>query len=171
VPARPPQISQETRLAAYAVCIDAGKILLARWVGPDGKLWTLPGGGVEHGEDPFDAAIRETMEETGYAIVIESLLGLDSVRRRFPRGAGHEADFHAIRVIYAARIAGGSLRDEVDGSTDQAAWTDLDQVGGLDRVELVNVGLQLHRTRPPHGRLLPGSPPLERAPASGWAGR
>ncbi|WP_345028325.1 hypothetical protein [Kutzneria kofuensis] len=33
------------RVAAYAVCVRDGAVLLARWVGPEGKLWTLPGGG------------------------------------------------------------------------------------------------------------------------------
>lgn len=27
--------------------------------------WTLPGGKVEHAEDPFDAMVREVAEETG----------------------------------------------------------------------------------------------------------
>jgi len=43
------------RLAAYAVCIEDGRVLLARYVSPAGKSsWTLPGGRVEHGEDPFE---------------------------------------------------------------------------------------------------------------------
>jgi 8-oxo-dGTP pyrophosphatase MutT (NUDIX family) len=41
------------RLAAYAVCIEDGRVLLA-YHGPTDN-WTLPGGKVEHGEDPFDA--------------------------------------------------------------------------------------------------------------------
>jgi 8-oxo-dGTP diphosphatase len=156
VTAQTPEIGQETRVAAYAVCIEEGKILLARWIGPDGKHWTLPGGGVEHAEDPLDAAVREVREETGYVIAIEILLGIDSVRRRYPRGGGREADFHGIRVIYAARVTGGSLRHELDGTTDQAAWIDLDKVAELDRVELVDVALELDRTRPRSGRLPSG---------------
>ncbi|MEU4227552.1 NUDIX hydrolase [Nonomuraea sp. NPDC026600] len=148
----PPQIIKELRVAAYAVCIDQGKILLARWVGPDGRLWTLPGGGIDHAEDPLDAAIREVEEETGCIIAVESLLGMDTIRRRYPRGAGREADFHGLRIIYAARVIGGTLRDEIDGSTDQAAWLDLDQVTDLDRVDLIDVALELHRVRPPDGR-------------------
>jgi 8-oxo-dGTP diphosphatase len=153
MPAGDERVSRETRVAAYAVCLDDGKILLARWIGPDGRHWTLPGGGVEHGEDPLDAAVRETREETGYAIGIEGILGIDSVRRRYPRGGGREADFHGIRIIYAARVTGGSLRHEVGGTTDQAAWIGLDLVAGLDRVGLVDVALELHRIRPPDGRL------------------
>ena len=67
------------RLAAYAVCIEDGRVLLARHVPPDGETnWTLPGGKVEHAEDPFDAVIREVAEETGYDAVVERLLGVDS---------------------------------------------------------------------------------------------
>ena len=29
------------------------------------ELWTLPGGGLDHGEDPRDAVVREVHEETG----------------------------------------------------------------------------------------------------------
>ncbi len=54
------------RPASYAVCIEAERVLLARHVPPKGESnWTLPGGGVEHAEDPFDA-------------VVERLLGVDS---------------------------------------------------------------------------------------------
>jgi ADP-ribose pyrophosphatase YjhB (NUDIX family) len=37
------------RLAAYAVCIEDGRALLARYVPRAGEAkWTLPGGRVEH---------------------------------------------------------------------------------------------------------------------------
>jgi 8-oxo-dGTP pyrophosphatase MutT (NUDIX family) len=58
-----------TRVAAYALCVDGEAILLSRiakgaTAGSDG-MWTLPGGGIEFGEDPRDGAIRELEEETG----------------------------------------------------------------------------------------------------------
>lgn len=55
------------RLAAYAVCVEDGRVLLARYVSPQGEgtWWTLPGGKVEHAEDPFEAVTREVAEETG----------------------------------------------------------------------------------------------------------
>jgi ADP-ribose pyrophosphatase YjhB (NUDIX family) len=66
-------------LAAYAVCIKDRRLLLARCVSPAGESsWTLPGGRVEHGEDPFDAVIREVAEETGCDAMVDRLLGVDS---------------------------------------------------------------------------------------------
>lgn len=52
------------RLAAYAGCDEDGRVLLAHHAS---RNWTLPGGRVEHAEDPFDAVIREVAEETGCA--------------------------------------------------------------------------------------------------------
>jgi len=39
-------------------------------------LWDLPGGGMQHGELPNEAAIREAKEETGIDIEITRLLGV-----------------------------------------------------------------------------------------------
>ncbi|MGW6741193.1 NUDIX hydrolase [Streptomyces sp. NPDC055025] len=147
-------MNQELRVAAYAVCVQGEQILLARWVARDGtRRWTLPGGGMDHGEDPVDAAVREVEEETGYTAEMTALLGVDSIRRRYPRKLGSFADFQGLRIIYEARINGGSLRPEADGSTDLAAWFPLAEVRELDRVELVDTGLGLWRERPALGRL------------------
>ncbi|TLS42438.1 NUDIX hydrolase [Streptomyces montanus] len=151
---------KELRVAAYAVCVRDGHMLLARWVDGDGsKRWTLPGGGMDHGEDPYDTVIREAEEETGYAVEPVELLGVDSVRRRYPRRLGTTADFQGLRIVYEARVTGGELRHETNGSTDMAAWHPLDEVSGLERVELVDVGLALWRERPAAGRV--AIPPAE----------
>lgn len=72
-------------MAAYAMCVRDGQLLLARWIDGDGvPEWTLPGGGMEHGEDPYDTVRREVDEETGYDIEVTGLLGVDTNRRRFP---------------------------------------------------------------------------------------
>jgi 8-oxo-dGTP pyrophosphatase MutT (NUDIX family) len=145
---------KQLRVAAYAVCVRDGRMLLARWVAGDGsRRWTLPGGGMDHGEDPYDTVIREAEEETGYAVELVALLGVDSMLRSHPRRLGPPGDFHALRIVYEARVTGGELRHETNGSTDMAAWHPLDEVPALDRVALVDVGLRLWRERPPVGRV------------------
>lgn len=140
-------------MAAYAVCVRDGHMLLARWVAGDGtKRWTLPGGGMDHGEDPYDTVIREAEEETGYTVEPLALLGVDTTRRRHARRLGPAVDFQGLRIVYEARITGGELRHETDGSTDMAAWHPLDEVPALQRVGLVDVGLELWRQRPALGR-------------------
>ena len=57
-----------SRPAVRIVCLDAnGRVLMLRWQDPhDGSyLWEPPGGGIEAGESPYEAARRELTEETG----------------------------------------------------------------------------------------------------------
>jgi ADP-ribose pyrophosphatase YjhB (NUDIX family) len=137
------------RLTASAVCIRDNALLLVHWSPWVRKaLWTLPGGGLEHAEDPFDTVRREVAEETGYAVAVERLLGVDSVRAEY-RGT----DWHWVRLVYQAAVVGGALRSEVDGSTDRAAWFPLDEVDSLPRTDLVDIALRLNCGRPPTGHL------------------
>ncbi|AXE85932.1 RNA pyrophosphohydrolase [Streptomyces sp. Go-475] len=141
-------------MAAYAVCVRDGQILLARSPAPDGTPeWVVPGGGMEHGEDPYDTVRREVEEETGYRIEVTGLLGVDSSHRVFRNGIGPAVDHHAVRLVYEGRVIGGELRYEVNGSTDLAAWQDLDAVPGLARVSMVDIALRMWRERPVTGRL------------------
>ncbi|MFH9014068.1 NUDIX hydrolase [Streptomyces sp. NPDC017943] len=146
---------QKLRVAAYAICVRDGRILLARSPARDGTPeWVLPGGGMEHGEDPYDTVRREVEEETGYRVEVTALLGVDSSHRVFREGfGGRSLDHHAVRCVYEARVTGGELRHEVGGSTDLAAWHDLDAVPGLVRVPMVDTALRLWRERPVTGHL------------------
>lgn len=141
-------------MAAYAICVRDDQLLLARWIDGHGRPeWTLPGGGMEHGEDPCDTVLREVQEETGYHVDLTALLGVNSIRRTATRRFGRSVDHHGIRLVYEGRVAGGELRHEIGGSTDMAAWHPLETVPGLRRVALVDVGLALWRERPATGRV------------------
>ena len=136
-----------TRVAAYCVIVQDDLLLLAHWRVHGGRGWTLPGGGVEFGEDPADTAVREALEETGYTVKLEALLGIDSnVIPGSRRLDGSGVPLHALRVLYAATITGGKLRNEVDGSTDEARWFPTDDLPG-SRVGLVDTALALWKTR------------------------
>ncbi|GAA3787866.1 NUDIX hydrolase [Streptomyces phyllanthi] len=145
------------RLAAYAVCTEDGRVLLARCVSPQGEsIWTLPGGRVEHGEDPFDAVIREVAEETGCDAVVERLLGVDSrvipaAERTVPGGPDHQN----VGVFYQVRITGGQLRPEPNGAVVESVWTPIPDVVCLPRSSLVDIGLALAQTVPATGHVGP----------------
>jgi 8-oxo-dGTP pyrophosphatase MutT (NUDIX family) len=141
------------RLAAYAVCIRDGLILLAHHVPAMGNPgWTLPGGRVEHAEDPFDAVIREVAEETGYDAVVERLLGVDS--RVIPAAESRLGSVHQnVGVFYRVRITGGRLRPEPEGEIAESAWTPIPNVVSLPRSSLVDIGLALAQNQPPTGHV------------------
>lgn len=64
-------------LAAFALIFDeAGRVLLCHRT--DADLWNLPGGGVEEGESPWDAVVREVLEETGLEARVDRLEGVYS---------------------------------------------------------------------------------------------
>jgi ADP-ribose pyrophosphatase YjhB (NUDIX family) len=140
----PVEDAQLTRIAAYALCQDdAGRILLTRLTYPELKAghWTLPGGGIDFGEAPAAAVLRELTEETGLSGEIVSLAEVGSWVRLGPDShTGH--DFQAIQVFYRVVVTGGTLRDEVDGSTDAAAWFTRAELAELPTVELVEEGLR-----------------------------
>jgi len=61
-------------LGAGAAVVEAGKILLVRR--HDIDVWEMPGGLVEPGEAPWEAAIRECLEESGLQVEVEELSGM-----------------------------------------------------------------------------------------------
>ncbi|WP_026922603.1 NUDIX hydrolase [Glycomyces arizonensis] len=143
------------RLAAYAVCVEDGRVLLARYVPTTGEdHWTLPGGKVEHAEDPFDAVIREVAEETGCDAVVERLLGVDS--RVIPAADARAGIEHQnVGIFYQVTITGGQLRPEVDGDIAESVWTPLPEVARLPRSGLVDIGLALAQALPVTGHVAP----------------
>ncbi|RLP75218.1 NUDIX domain-containing protein [Mycetocola tolaasinivorans] len=135
----------DIRVAAYGIISDGSQILLAHWNEHGHSGWTLPGGGIDPGEDPADAVIREIREETGYEAEVIRLIGIDSLvtpahRRLDPT---RNVPLHNLRIVYEARVVSGELRYEENGSTDWAAWQPLDGVGTLGTVSLVPAALAL----------------------------
>lgn len=135
----------DLRVAAYAIITDdAGRILLAHWNEGRRSAWTLPGGGLEEGEDPERAVRREVREETGYRVVVDGLLGIDSrVIPAAQRLSETESALHTLRIVYRAHITGGRLRNEVGGSTDRAEWFTPEEAASVKRVRLVDIARRM----------------------------
>lgn len=131
----------DIRVAAYGVIIQDDRILLAHWNEGGRSGWTLPGGGIEPGEHPADAARREILEETGVIAELHELLGVDSIVISEEDRISGAGPLQGIRIVYLASIVGGDLRNEAQGSTDEAAWFDLAEVAHIPHVELVDIGI------------------------------
>lgn len=131
------------RVAAYAVITDADRILLAHWNDARRPAWTLPGGGLDPGEHPADAAVREVFEETGFHVELDSVLGVDSHVISARDRIHGEGPLQALRIVYRAHIVGGDLRNEIDGSTDEAAWFAFSELPALTKVALVDAAVRM----------------------------
>lgn len=101
------------RLAARMLLLDpTDRLLLSHDVSADFDHWALPGGGVEEGEAPQEAALREVAEETGLTDVE---LGPLVMRHRF-QALMFGVDLHQRELIYLGRTAGGDIdMSGVDG--------------------------------------------------------
>lgn len=131
---------QFQRISSYALLEQDRRVLLCRLsshISPR-QEWTLPGGGIEFGEHPEEAVVREVMEETGYKVQLTGLAKVDSIVFNTPDGR-----MHAIRFIYRARIVGGKMTHEADGSTDRCEWFSVAQARSVPLVTLAKVGLEV----------------------------
>jgi 8-oxo-dGTP diphosphatase len=139
------------RLAAKAVVLrgpsEARQILLARLsrFAVESGAWTLPGGGVDHGERPADALAREMLEETGLVAEVGALLGVHDLHLTGTAPNGRHEDFHAVNLIFATTVPTGSEPAvlEVGGTTDAVAWVDVAAVssGEVEVTEVVRYAL------------------------------
>ncbi|MBS1704946.1 MAG: NUDIX domain-containing protein [Armatimonadetes bacterium] len=131
---------QITRVAVYGIIHDERGMLLCRLLPgePHFGRWTLPGGGVDFGEDLRTALRREVFEETGLEVEVGDVLNAHSQYFQNP-----ESEVYAVRILFAARVVGGTLTPEADGTTDCCAFIPLDEVCELPIVPLVQVGYRL----------------------------
>lgn len=145
-------LPKRQRVAAYAVILREERILLSR-LAPSitsEELWTLPGGGLDHGEDPRDAVLREIREETGLDAVVGDGARVYSAHLPGVWRGGRRVDAHALRIVYDGWVAVDAPEPrvlEVDGSTVEAAWQPVADVldGSVPVVPMVLEALADHR--------------------------
>ena len=89
----------------------------------DSKAWSLPGGGVEDGESPDQAVVREIKEETGLDVGVIRLTGI-YIRYLWKKN---------LLFVYKCQVKGGVLTKSEE--TDDFRWINLKQVSvlGLDK--------------------------------------
>jgi ADP-ribose pyrophosphatase YjhB (NUDIX family) len=138
-----PALEPLRRIAAYAMCRSSDQqVLLVRASPGSGTpgVWSLPGGAVDHGENPKDTVVRETAAETGLSVAINRLIDVYADMRALPhRGV----TIHTDRLLYAVSVRGGALIDRVGQPTDLARWLDLDEAARLPLRPFTSVALGL----------------------------
>jgi ADP-ribose pyrophosphatase YjhB (NUDIX family) len=108
---------------------DTDRVLLVRSSEATGRpgFWSVPGGGIRHGEHPAAAVTREVREETGLTVAV---VGLRVVLADVGVGSRDELR-HTDRIVYDVRITGGRLRPETHGTTDLVAFVPRAELAGL----------------------------------------
>lgn len=111
------------RIGCYGICRDdGGRVLLVRAsaISTIPGRWFLPGGGLEHGEEPLEGFRREFGEETGLVAVTTELAGVLADTSTLPWGDS----LHSVRIVYRVLEWKGEARAETHGSSDAVAWVE-----------------------------------------------
>lgn len=120
----------EIDCAVAIIFNDEGKILLTQRNDPQNPFahmkWQFPGGGVENGESPSEAALREILEETG--LIIELLSDM-AIRYDHPEDNGK----YLIKLFgFPAKFIGGELDLTKDVETHDAKWFTYEEIPFAD---------------------------------------
>jgi 8-oxo-dGTP diphosphatase len=116
---------------AAVVCNEHGELLLFHHTYRPDYPWGLPGGYLEHNEDPARAIAREIMEEAGLEVRVHGPLLISRDPHR-PR----------LDIIFQAEVTGGTFRPSLEVS--QARFFPLDALPHLtlDTREVIQAALQ-----------------------------
>ena len=125
----------KTHVGAYGIMIKDNKIALVRKArgGYKEKL-DLPGGGIEHTEQPFETLKREIREEAGIGTTNYKLLDVVATNIKWEMEPDLWEDLHHIGILYTVETNESSLKSDADGlDSDGANWYNLNE---LNKTEL-----------------------------------
>ena len=98
-------------VSAVVLRDDNGRVLLVK-ENYGNRRWALPGGVVEPDESPADAAMREALEETGFRVALDYVIGVYYVRTDRP----------GLRLMFAGHVAEGEPAVPETGEIADLHW-------------------------------------------------
>jgi len=108
-----------------AAVIRDNKILFVKEIA-DGK-WSMPGGWMDVGDYPAQAAEREALEESGFVVKAKKLIGAFDANRN-----GRPLEFfHAVKLIYLCEIISG--KPTVSNETSEVKFFTFDNLPPLSQ--------------------------------------
>ena len=110
---------KETRAASTVIVQDNKFLLVKARRGMAKGLWNNPGGRLEKGESFEEAAVRETLEETGFQAKLDRLVNTYQFQK--------SPDHHIVKKVFSTTITGGSLRIPKD-EIEEAKWFSLEEI-------------------------------------------
>ena len=127
--------------ACAVVVDDGGRILLGRRA--DTGTWSLPGGAIDPGEQPADAAVREVYEETGVRIAVERLAGVALREVTYPHG-----DVCQYLTVWFRCTATGGRAVVHDDESSAVGWYRPGELPDLDAVDRLRIDTALDDDAP-----------------------
>lgn len=127
---------------------DAGQHVLLVRERQDGR-WCLPGGYVDVGDSPSEAAVRETREEAGVDARVTRLVGIFDNRLR-PEAPPHL--FQIYKLVFTGELIDPTAEPQAGSEADAAAFCDVNALPDLSLGRTLPRDIQsaLAATRPPH---------------------
>jgi ADP-ribose pyrophosphatase YjhB (NUDIX family) len=122
-----PKANSVVPSANVVVVNNAGEILLIRRT--DNDNWALPGGAMDLGESLPDAAIRETLEETGVRVELTGLIGIYTDPRHVILYTSNGEVRQEFSVVFTARPVGGEPTPSDESS--EVLWVARDAIDSL----------------------------------------
>lgn len=125
-----PQSNSQQFIACAAIFNSKGEILLSQRNNPSNPathmLWQFPGGGIEHGENPSETAVRELNEELGIRLlpVSNRPLLVSSI-------VYEQSDIHICMILYGFSLETYTTPEGLDEETGAVKWFKLEELSSV----------------------------------------
>jgi ADP-ribose pyrophosphatase YjhB (NUDIX family) len=125
----------------------AGEILMIRRT--DNGNWALPGGAIDLGESVAQAAVRETLEESGIECAVTGIVGIYSDPRHVILYTSNGEVRQEFSIVLTARPLGGQPTPSTESS--EVSWVPASEVLGctMDRSMHIRINDYLARNESP----------------------
>jgi ADP-ribose pyrophosphatase YjhB (NUDIX family) len=130
-----------------AVLNDEGSLLMIRRT--DNGNWALPGGAIDLGESVVQAAVRETLEESGIVCEVTGIVGIYSDPRHIILYTSNGEARQEFSIVLTARRLSGEPTPSSESS--QVRWVPVSELPGypMDRSMRIRIGDFLTPNQPP----------------------